>query len=93
MSDVVIVVAEIIVGIAFLTVVGGLVAVLVSRLQVKPSPADVLEERYARGELTHDQFEQSRRDLAFHGTFGEIIQAQGDNGHEPEPVLSFDKRK
>ena len=28
------------------------------------SALDILQERYARGELTHDEYEQMRRDLS-----------------------------
>lgn len=31
--------------------------------QEQPSALEILEQRYARGELTHDQFEEMRRHL------------------------------
>jgi Short C-terminal domain len=82
MSDAVVIVAEIIVGLTLLTVVGGAMAVFVPRLQGKTSPADILRERYARGELTREQYEQVRQDLALPSMFGEVLQAPQPNGRE-----------
>jgi hypothetical protein len=57
------IVAEIIVGLAVLVVVIGAVSVVATRLLVKRSPADIARERYARGELTREQYHQMRQDF------------------------------
>lgn len=52
-------------GLAFLAVVGAAVTVLFVRLMPWPkSPAlNILRERYARGELTDERYEEMRRKL------------------------------
>lgn len=66
MNEIVSVIVAIALGLGFLTVVGGGVAVIIARLTPgKPSPAlEILRERYARGEITSDEYEQMRRRLA-----------------------------
>lgn len=53
-------------------VIGGIVYLIVEAFrrggptrEIKPSPTplDILRERYARGEITREQYEQMRRDL------------------------------
>jgi hypothetical protein len=64
MSDTYWIIAEISVGIGFLGVGSALVTVVVSRWLEKPRPAaEILAERYARGELTPEQYRQMRTDL------------------------------
>lgn len=64
MSETAIIIGEVIVGLAFLTVVGGLVSVGVTRLLAKPPTAlEILDVRYARGELTREQYQQMRADV------------------------------
>jgi putative membrane protein len=60
--------------IGFLILIGGIVwAVLKSAAapsteqapySPRPTPLDVLKTRYARGEITRQEFEQTKRDLA-----------------------------
>jgi|DewCreStandDraft_2_1066082.scaffolds.fasta_scaffold01198_27 putative membrane protein len=52
----------------WLIVAGGLIlavawAVRLARSSARPDPLAILKERYARGELTREQYEQMRRDL------------------------------
>lgn len=35
-----------------------------SNSSMKQSPREILEERYARGEISRDEFEQMKKDLA-----------------------------
>ena len=61
------IVGEIIVGIAVLGVLSAVVtAVMVpflDHVSKRHGPAEILEERYARGELTREQFQRMRQDL------------------------------
>src|SRR6516225_7466776 len=64
MSDLAFFVGAIIAAIAFLAALGGVIAVVIVRLLVKSAPPEeILRQRYARGELTREQYEQIRRDL------------------------------
>jgi uncharacterized membrane protein len=64
MTGAILLVITIVLGLAFLTVVGAAVGVVVPRLMPgKPSPEAILRERYARGEITAEQFEEMRRRL------------------------------
>jgi len=64
MSETVLIIAEVIVGIAFLGVLSAVITVIMTRMLGKGSRAmDILDERYARGELTREQYEQMREDL------------------------------
>jgi len=65
MSDAVAVIVAITLGLAFLTVVGAAVTVLIVRLMPWPkSPAhNTLRERYAKGELTDERYEEMKRRL------------------------------
>lgn len=68
MNEVAWLIAEIIVGIAFLGVLAAVVtAVMVPRLARLGTPhwaaETALDERYARGEVTRDEYAQIRRDL------------------------------
>ena len=36
-----------------------------SREPERPSPLDILRERYARGEITQEEFEQAKRTLGY----------------------------
>ncbi len=59
-------------GIGMLLFWGGMIALIiwgVSRLtkrggmEGKPTPLDIAKERYARGEITREQYEQIKKDL------------------------------
>ncbi|HEX6508816.1 MAG TPA: hypothetical protein VF221_14405 [Chloroflexota bacterium] len=93
MSDIVVIVAEIIIGLALLTVVGAAVGVVVNRMTVKRPPIEMLQERYIRGELTRDQYVQMRQDLAATRTFGEGLRAPQPNGREAEVAFGSEKTK
>jgi uncharacterized membrane protein len=60
------VVAAIAIGIAFITIVGAAVAVVLVRVMPAPkSPAfESLRERYAKGEITDERYDEMRRRLA-----------------------------
>ncbi|HUY98842.1 MAG TPA: SHOCT domain-containing protein [Thermomicrobiaceae bacterium] len=59
------IVAEVFVGIVLLMIVGGLLGVFVPRMlgESPSSPDEILNRRYARGELTREQYLQMRQDL------------------------------
>ena len=64
MAGAILLVITIVLGLAFLTVVGAAVGVVVPRLVPgKPTPEAILRERYARGEITAEQFDEMRRHL------------------------------
>ena len=64
MSDTFWIVGEIIVGIAILGLLSAPITLIMTRLLAKPpAAAEVLSERYARGELTREQYLQMRQDL------------------------------
>ena len=65
------------IGLAMVLVCGGLIALVVwsitrlvrrggccSRSTTKQSPIDIVKERYAKGEITKEQFEQIKKDLS-----------------------------
>lgn len=93
MSDVVVGIGEIIIGLALLTVIGAAVGVVVNRLTVKRSPTEVLQERYIRGGLTREQYLQMSQDLEATSTFGEGPKAPQQNGREAEAVAGSGKAK
>lgn len=65
MAGFVALVASIVVGLAVLGLVGaGIAVMLVRLLPGKPTPEDILRERYARGEIGEEQFEAMRQRLA-----------------------------
>ena len=52
------------VWIGFLAVFAAIAwAAIRPRRRESATPLDLLEERYARGQITHDEFEQTRKDL------------------------------
>ena len=61
------IVFEIFAGIAFLTVLGTVIAVVMTKMFGAPEPGGSVEatlrRRYARGELTREQYLQMRSDL------------------------------
>lgn len=57
------IIAEIFIGIAFLTLLTAVLTRLMGEGSKKRRPAEILDERYARGELTHEQYVQMRQDL------------------------------
>lgn len=63
------IVGEIIVGIAVLGVLSAVVtAVMVpflDRVSKRHGPAEILQERYAKGELSREQYQEMRQDLGF----------------------------
>jgi hypothetical protein len=65
-NEIVLIIAAIALGIAFITLVGvGSTILMVRLLPGKPAPGlDILRERYARGEITQEQYEHMRRSLA-----------------------------
>jgi putative membrane protein len=59
-------------GIFMIVFWGGIIALIVwaitrltrrDRMESHPSPLDIARERYARGEITRDEFEQLKKDL------------------------------
>ena len=63
MNDTVLIVGEIILGIALLTALTAVLTVWATRMTTKRSALEILHERYARGELSHEQYELVRRDV------------------------------
>jgi uncharacterized membrane protein len=68
MPEVIAVVITVVLSLAFLVLVSAAVAVLVVRLLPgKPTPEDILRERYARGDIDTQQFEEMRRRVTASG--------------------------
>ena len=66
MLAVIAVTITIVLGLAFLVATCACVALLLVRLLPgKPTPEDVLRERFARGEIDGQQFEEMRRRLGY----------------------------
>lgn len=64
MSETAFIVGEIIAGIGILGVLAAIVTVVMTRVLAKaPAAMEILDERYARGELTRNQYRQMRQDL------------------------------
>jgi uncharacterized membrane protein len=79
MSETFWIIGEIIIGIALLGLLSAVVtAVMVPRLNKLDKhvgPAAILGERYARGELTREQYAQMRQDLGIGVGVGEGLSA------------------
>lgn len=77
------IVGEIIVGIGVLGVLSAVVtAVMVpflDHVSKRRGPAEILQERYAKGELTREQFLQMREDLGASPDVGEAMTAGRGN--------------
>jgi hypothetical protein len=82
MTETTFVIGEIIIGIAFLGVVSAVITVIMVRLLPKgrSHAAEILDERYARGELAPDQYAQMRRNIAIEVGVGEIPPVPSVNG-------------
>jgi len=69
MSETAFIIAEIIVGIAVLGVLSAVVtAAMVPWLSRRPGAREVLGERYARGEISRDEYLRMRQDLEIEAT-------------------------
>lgn len=65
MSELEFIIAEVIIGIGLLGLLSAVVtAVMVPLLNRQSRVAEILRERYAKGDLSREQYEQMRRDLA-----------------------------
>jgi hypothetical protein len=83
MSDTVFIIGEIIAGIAIIGVGSAIVTVIVARLLPKPTrDAEVLRERYARGDLTREQYVQICQDLGIAPTGG-LAPAERADSRQP----------
>jgi hypothetical protein len=82
MTETTLVIGEIIVGIAFLGVVSAVITVIMVRLLPKgrSRAAEILDERYARGELAADQYAQMRRNIAVQVGVGDLPPFPSMNG-------------
>ena len=71
------IIGEIIVGIAILglgsAVVTAVMAPFLDKRTKRPATAAILGERYARGELTREQYLQMRHDLEIDAEVGEVL--------------------
>ena len=77
MSGTSLIVAEVFVGIMLLMVVGGALGVIVPRMLGESASADeLLRRRYARGELTREQYLQMRDDLGLPAPAGMAAQTR-----------------
>lgn len=64
MSDAALIIAEIIAGIAVLGLLSAVITyVMVRLLSPTPPAVEILQQRYARGELTREQYMQMQQDL------------------------------
>ena len=76
MSEAALIVAEVILGIALLVVLVAVVSVAATRRLSKGNEAtEILRQRYARGEISREQFQRMSHDLEFSPLAG--------NGHRP----------
>lgn len=67
------IVVEVFLGIGFLMLMGVLVARLTGDNSKQRGPAEMLDWRYAQGELTREQYQQMRQDLGLVPRSGERI--------------------
>jgi len=73
-------------GIALL-VVALLRGVMPATSPAGPSrPLEILQERYTRGELTHEQYEQMRQDLGISAIAGDGLRAPPADGRDASSV-------
>jgi hypothetical protein len=95
MTETTFVIGEIIVGIAFLGVVSAVITVIMVRLLPKgrSRAAEILDERYARGELAPDQYAQMRRNIAIQVGVGEIPPVPSVNGAAADTVGAGGSRR
>ena len=83
MSDTFWIVGEIIVGIAILGLLSAVITLIMTRLLSKPpAAAEVLSERYARGELKREQYLQMRQDLGISADAAEALRPAPLAGRE-----------
>jgi uncharacterized membrane protein len=88
MSETFWIIGEIIVGIAFLGVLSAVVTLIMTRLLSKPpGAAEILGERYARGELTREQYERMRQDTGIGPVAGEGLRAGTADGRDAGVAL------
>lgn len=57
------IIAEVFVGLGFLVLLTAVVSRLMGESPKRQGPAEILDWRYAQGELTHEQYQQMRQDL------------------------------
>ena len=57
------IIAEVFVGLGFLVLLTAIVSRLMGDNSKRQGPAEILDWRYAQGELTHEQYQQMRQDL------------------------------
>ena len=95
MTETTFVVGEIVIGIAFLGVVSAVITVIMVRLlpRGRPRAVEILDERYARGELTPDQYAQLRRDISIRAGVGEIAPVPTLNGATADTVGATGSRR
>lgn len=75
------IIVEIFLGIGFLVVLTAVSTLVTQRLQGRAKgPEQILQERYARGELTREQYEQMRQDLGIPAGAGEGMRARETAG-------------
>jgi len=67
------IVVTVFLGLSFLGIVGAAVTVMVVRmLPGKPTPEEIVRERYARGEIDAHQFEETLARLSTRGAPGSV---------------------
>jgi hypothetical protein len=95
MSETTFVIGEIIVGIAFLGVISAVITVIMVRLlpRGRSRAAEILDERYARGDLTPDQYDQMRRNIAIPVGVEETPPAPSVNGAAADTVGAGGSRR
>jgi len=82
MNETALIIGEIILGIAFL----GAVSAVITLLMVRKLPrgrsraAEILDERYARGELSSEQYQQMRREVGIRADAEESLTFPSANG-------------
>lgn len=75
------IIGEIIVGIAILGVLSAVITVIMTRqLSKSRSATEILGERYARGELTREQYQQMGQDLGMSASLPESLRTGSPNG-------------
>jgi len=84
MSETEFIIAEVIVGIGLLGLLSAVItAVMVPLLSRQSRAVEIVRERYAKGDLSREQYEQMRQDLTIAAPSADAFVAPTADGREP----------